>query len=428
MELRFGIERETHRMAPDGNLSGRTQPAELRAPEFTKDFAETQLEIVTRPHGSIPSLLSELGELTEKAAGAVEPDLLWPFSMPPRLPPDRDITIASLGRGEKAREGELYRRGLALRYGAARQMICGLHVNVSVGDLGGPDVPHLALARNLYRDLPHLILLTGASPLPGGLPIQGREPAVSYRNSPDGYAGREFRPYLDLTSVRAYAAGLRRGLSTESERFRSLGLVREGEGVQLNAKVFQREKEFYAPIRLKRIPDGESNGLLALERRGVEYLELRFFDIDPFDPNGISPRTLALLELFIRDDLSRPPGSGSTGELGVHLDSAEAAALFSVRGPRRSSPERAAGGPLLSRARVRLESLMPLARNLDAAAAVPGISYRDALEEALEMTGNPALLPSARLLAAFEESGIDWTSFGLETARRHSLAAERRPA
>ena len=448
MELVFGIERETHRMAADGQLSRRPQPEELHAPEFTKDFAETQLEIATKPHGSIPELFSELEALTERAAYAVSPGLLWPFSMPPILPPEPEIAIASLGSGERAREGELYRKGLALRYGVARQMICGVHVNVSIGGGGlftpegpseksadrasrrrGQDALYLALARNLYRDLPHLILLTGASPLPGGLPIRSRAPAVSYRNSPYGYAGHEFKPFLDLTSVDAYATGLRRGLSTESEAFRKLGLVHGGEAIQLNTRIFQKEKEFYAPIRLKRIPRGESSGVRALERRGVEYLELRFIDVDPFDPNGISPRTLALLEMFIRDGLARPAGSGTALELGGHLGAAEAAALYPVRGLQRSASEPSAGEPLFSRARARLESLEGLARGLDAAAMAPGISYCGALEEAIEGMENPALLPSARLLTAFEESRMDWTSFGMHLARRSfPAAAERRPA
>ncbi len=411
MELVFGIERETHRMSREGHLSRRPQPESLLQPAFTKDFSETQLEIVTRPHDSLHGLLSELERLTLTAREAVQPELLWPFSMPPRLPPAAQIPIASLGAGKKAREGELYRQGLALRYGAERQMICGLHVNVSVGE-GASDERYLTLARNLYADLPHLILLTGASPLAGGLSADLRAPAVSYRNSPYGYAGREFRPYLDLTSVRAYTDGLARGLSTQSDRFRRLGLVRDGAVIQLNSRVFQREKEFYAPIRLKRTPLGESSGLLALERRGVEYLELRFLDMDPFASEGVTMETLMLLSLFIRDGIEKPAGSGSPAEIGLYLEAAEETALTDPSG---------ADDKRFSRTRARLESLRSLARALDGEDdAGAGIRYSDVLENAVGMTVDPGRLPSARLLEAFRAGGRDWTTFGMETARAHS--------
>ncbi len=442
MELIFGIERETHRMSPDGELSRLSQPSDLTPPQFTKDFAETQLEIVTEPHGSIPKLLSELDRLTAAARSAVRPELLWPFSIPPRLP-SREIAIASLGAGRKAREGELYRRGLALRYGTARQMICGLHVNVSIGDglasgiktdypfapheTGGrpSDAPYLRLARNLYEDLPHLILLTGASPLPGGLAIAGNSPAVSYRNSVYGYAGREFRPYLDLTSVERYTAGLRRGLTTESERFREFGLVQNGVPTQRNARVFQMEKEFYAPIRLKRTSRDGTNGLRALERHGIEYLELRFVDVDPFSAGGISAGTLTLLALFINDGLRRPSGPGSTIDLGLHLDAAEEAALAALPGAReRTAILSNADTQGIIRTRKRLESLRPLARSLDGENDTGGgPGYQDVLEEAIDLTLDPGRLPSARVLEAFESSGKDWTSFGMEVAASQASGA-----
>ncbi len=446
MDLIFGIERETHRMSPNGELSSRPQPADLSPPEFTKDFAETQLEIVTKPHGSIPKLLSELDYLTAAARSAVRPEILWPFSMPPRLA-SREIAIASLGAGRKAREAELYRRGLALRYGVARQMICGLHVNVSIGDglasriktdfpfaqheAGGrpSDAPYLRLARNLYEDLPHLILLTGASPLPGGLPIKGNSPAVSYRNSAYGYAGREFRPYLDLASVESYTAGLRRGLATESERFREFGLVRHGVPIQRNARVFQKEKEFYAPIRLKRTSRDKTNGLRALERHGIEYLELRFVDVDPFSAGGISAETLTLFALFIHDGLRRPSGPGSTRELGLHLDAAEEAAIMpppALSGAReRTAILSNADTQRIIRTRKRLESLRPLARSLDGETdAGGGPGYQDVLEEAIDRTLDPGRLPSARILEAFESSGKDWTLFGMEMAAAQASASE----
>jgi glutamate--cysteine ligase len=304
-------------------------------------------------------------------------------------------------------------------------MICGVHLNVSIGDALAaeiirthPPAPagietrqrdalYLRLARNLYRDLPHLILLTGASPILGGLCGDGYGTAVSYRNSALGYAGSEFRPYLDLTSLEAYTAGIRKGLDTESERFAALEAGRRG--VQLNTRVFQTEKEFYAPVRLKRRARPGEMGLDALSRDGIEYVELRFLDVDPFSPLGVSEDTLRLMHMFILDGLMRASGAGSPEELGGSLEEAEAAALAG-----------SAHADRLAEARRRLDSLEPIALELDRAG---GGDYRAVLDGAVGKTAYPARLPSARLLAAIGSAGGDWTRLGLDVAVSRRNAA-----
>ena len=257
----WGIERETHRVEASGALSRRPHPPALRQPAFTRDFAETQLEIVTPPRHSVALALAALERLTDEAQRVVSPELLWPFSMPPSLPDEAQIKVADFGISESGRRARLYREGLALRYGKARQMICGVHVNVSFGqalqaavlreaqptpeELGGSgpsdaparpsDALYLRLARNLYQDLPVLVLLTGASPVRngGGPHADPEPPAISHRSGSNGYARGEFQPFLDLESLDAYLAGIRRGLRTESSAFSQLGLVRAGRVVQL---------------------------------------------------------------------------------------------------------------------------------------------------------------------------------------------------
>ncbi|BDU71571.1 glutamate--cysteine ligase family protein [Mesoterricola silvestris] len=409
LDFRWGVERETHRMLPDGRLSPRPHPAALRPGPFTRDFAEGMLEIVTAPLPSLAGVLDELERLTGEAQAAVHPERLWPFSMPPRLPEDASIPVAALDR-----KSVLYRRGLALRHGKARQMICGVHLNTSFGPAlegwlsrnaplrEGEDHFLLRLARNLYEDLAWFPILFGASPVAG----DGGPLALSHRNGPRGYARAGFLPFLDLTSTKAYIEGIRRGLGTVSPEFAALGLVRDGRALQLNANVFQTEKEFYAPIRLRQAAlDGEP-GLQALSRRGPGYLELRFLDVDPFTPAGVSMDGLRLTHLFILDGLARPTAPRSTAALAVDLDRAAAAA--------RTEPGALDPGPVGAR----LDRLEGWARALDD--LEPGDRYLQSLDDYRARVASPSLLPSARLAAAFASSGLDWTAFGLHTANAFS--------
>jgi glutamate--cysteine ligase len=424
-DFHWGIERETHRVLPDGALSPAPHPPTLQQPGFTRDFAESQLEIVTPPRSGIRETLAELGRLTEAAQREIGDELLWPFSMPPRLPEESEVPIASFGPTEAGRRARLYREGLALRYGKARQMICGVHVNVSAGaallalmsseapltseerKAGQPaDAYALRLIRNLYAELPLLILLYGASPVLGG-GEENAPPAISYRNSRGGYARDEFMPYLDLTTLGAYLDGIRRGLRTQSPIFAGLGLVRGGRVVQLNTNVFQTDKEFYAPIRLRQTLLGGESALDALARRGVGYLELRFFDVDPTHPSGIAQDALRLLHLLLLDALARPSTPRTNATLRRDLAAATDVAL---RDPRTLAAE-----PLLAAADLRLAALSSWAERLEA--AWPTGAYRASLALFRRRVAHPSTLPSAKLAQAFAASGLDWTAFGVRTSR-----------
>jgi glutamate--cysteine ligase len=66
--------------------------------------------------------------------------------------------------------------------------------------------------------------------------------------------------------------------------------VREGDRwLQLNACLLQTESEFYAPMRPKRIGRQGERPALALQRYGVQYVEMRLFDLNPFIDIGIAP-------------------------------------------------------------------------------------------------------------------------------------------
>ena len=416
--FRWGIERETHRIRADGTLSDAPHPASLEPPSFTMDFAESQLELVTKPQPSIPAVLDELADLTGRALSSIGSDLLWPFSLPPALPPEGSIRLARPGHGEAARSAERYRNGLALRYGVRRQMICGVHVNVSMGEAllaelertaplsaeegkerTAADAYYLRLARNLVDDLSSLVFFFGASPV-----LDADGPVVSFRNSPLGYARSEYRPFFDLTSLADHVAGIKRGLATESADFRKFALVRDGRAIQLNGKVFQKEKEFYAPIRFRSISERGETPVAALGRRGVEYLELRFFDVDPFSHTGVSPEALRLLHLLLLEALSRPSVPRTASEQRERLASADAAALtdpFAL----------SEGSPLLRSAVARLKSLEPFAAALDG-------PYRRALEKYGAAAADPQLSTAALLYTAFREAGTSWTAFGARIARQ----------
>jgi glutamate--cysteine ligase len=69
-----------------------------------------------------------------------------------------------------------------------------------------------------------------------------------------------------------------------------------GEYRQLNANVLQIENEYYSLVRPKRRARPCERPTHALQRAGVQYVELRSLDVNPFEPNGVHVDEMRFLE------------------------------------------------------------------------------------------------------------------------------------
>ena len=338
----WGIERETHRINSDGSIALTPHPEEFIKPKIqeniTVDFAENQLEFLTKPHEQIDSLFDELDEVHRFAYKHINDELMWPFSMPPRLPEEPLIPLAEFPYLEEGLEKEVYRRGLAVRYGKKLQMISGIHYNYSFDDQlvdklhqeFGPDQSkqsfldqmYLKIGRNMLRYRWALVYLYGAAPV-----IDSSYDSVikeklnsnqadwfkqyinnddflkhvtSYRTSRFGYSTEvEDKYQVSYNQLDEYITELRNVLSIENEDYQKIGTKGQGKPIQLNTKELQSEAEFYAPIRFRQVQREGETLLDALERSGISYFELRVLDLNPFSELGISKQQVQFVHLFV---------------------------------------------------------------------------------------------------------------------------------
>src|SRR5258708_18835914 len=72
---------------------------------------------------------------------------------------------------------------------------------------------------------------------------------------------------------------------------------------QLSTSLLQIENEFYSTIRPKRVIQSGERPLHALRERGVEYVEVRCMDLDPFMPIGIEAPTARFIDLLLLHSL-----------------------------------------------------------------------------------------------------------------------------
>ena len=342
IEGKFGVEKESQRVTASGDLALTDHPPvfgdKTENPRITVDFSESQIEMITPTFKSVSDVYKELNIINSEVENGIGEELLWPLSMPPKLPTEDHIPIAKFSETEHGKHMETYRKGLALRYGKKMQMISGIHYNFSFGEelidhlyhkYGNRtdkrlfiNEIHFALTRNFLRYRWLLIYLFGASPychssyhsvINKEIGIIRRcchdcediienfnQYATSLRVSRFGYSNTLKHNYnIYFNSLEEYSTKIRKMLATENKKYSKLGIYTNGNQIQLNGNILQKESEFYSSIRLKQnIIRGETQ-LDALEKRGVRHVEVRILDLNPFERLGLSIEQMNFLQIFM---------------------------------------------------------------------------------------------------------------------------------
>jgi len=451
---RRGVEKESLRITPDGLISRAPHPQALGSAlthkYITTDYSEALPEFVTTPETSSWAVAQLMCDLHQFAYARLDDEMLWPLSMPCRLRSEDDIPIAQYGSSNVGRMKTIYRHGLGNRYGRYMQAIAGIHYNYSLPDAFWPawaDIVgraddqalksdyYLGVVRNVRRIDWLILYLYGASPAvcksflkggDGGLSeldrgtFYGRY-ATSLRMSDLGYQNsNQASLHVCANSLEQYIHDLSAATATVNPEYKNMGIKVDGEYRQLNANQLQIENEFYSTIRPKRVINPGERPTAALERGGIEYVELRALDLSPFDPIGISYSQQRFLEAFLIYCLINPSPDISAAERTSnkrnHLDVA--------RRGREPGLELTRGNQQIDRkdwARMIVDEMQPVCAMLDAGISSDGAEkgkpgYLAAHAEALAMVNDAEQTYAGRLLDVQRDSGAAFADFGLSLA------------
>lgn len=456
--IRRGIEKESLRVRPNGSLALTPHPAALGSalahPHITTDFSEAQLELITGVHAGIASCVDELRQLHQFVYRHIGDELMWCASMPCALSSESDIPIGRYGTSNIGRLKTVYRIGLSHRYGRRMQTISGVHYNFSVPaglwSLAGfrdADEAYFALIRNFRRHAWLLLYLFGASPAVCSSFVEGRAHtlrelapgtlylphATSLRMGPLGYlSAAQDDLEVSYNDLASYTASLYEALTQPYSSYDSIGIRDDrvsGDEVdsyrQLSTSLLQIENEFYSAIRPKRVTRPGERPLHALRERGVEYVEVRAMDLDPFAAVGIAEATMRFLDIFLLHCLltDSPPDTPRDIEaLGRNkLRVAERGREPGLRLDRDSQMVELSewGGQLLAECE-------PIAEALDLAHG--GHAFRESLAATVGALDDPSSLPSARVLRRMQqEADNSYARFTLAQSLDHRSTLHREP-
>lgn len=437
-----GIEREALRVTSDGKLSQKSHPdafgSALCHQSITTDFAESLLEFITPVARTVPQLFAYLNDIHHYAAKNLDPDeLLWPISMPCFVDEQGEVELAQYGSSNVGLMKTAYRQGLKNRYGSMMQVISGVHYNFSLpenfwtiwqeiqgSNLSGHDAQssgYLGIIRNYHRFGWVIPFLFGASPALCQSFIQGKKSDITFKKIAKGTIYAPYATSLRLSdlgytnsghsslnisynSLDNYLSSVRQALSMKSSEFKEMGIKKENEYVQLNDNLLQIENELYASIRPKRVHDNNETPSQALKKRGIEYIEIRSLDVNPFSKVGITEEQVNFLDLFLTwcaiipsDEISETQSSLFSENLNKIVTEGRKPDLQLEIDERTQTV--AQWGEWLTR------QLKELARVLDK--SEKSKRYQHAIAHIAARFGAPELTSSARILEMLKSKNID---------------------
>lgn len=288
----FGIEWESLRAHANGELSLTPHPEifgdKLTNPLVTTDFSESQIEIITPTFDSVDEAFDVFSLLADLVNASLPNDeYLWFQSIPCILPYYDKIPIAQYS--DEGESSQRYREDLAKKYGVKKQMISGVHFNFSFSEDTLQKLYHmpnsarnfkefkndiyLRVARNYLRYCWLIIYLTGCSI---GSHKTFSKDCIHLMDARDAYGS-----YYSTKgpSFRNASCGYK-NLKKLYPSYRSVDEFTSDVQSFIDNGDLSEAKELYTQIRLK--AKDPKNILESLSEDGIEYIEIRTLDINPF--------------------------------------------------------------------------------------------------------------------------------------------------
>ena len=439
--IQRGIEKESLRLDLEGRLAQTPHPAGLGAPlthkSITTDYSEALLEFITPVETDISASLNTLADIHSFVYHTLDDEILWAASMPCIVSGDEGIPVAQYGSSNVARMKTVYRYGLGHRYGRKMQTIAGIHYNFSMPaefwqmdweSAGSPGElrdhitnRYLGLIRNFRRYSWLLIYLYGASPAVCSSFLRGRDnhglrdfdpkgrslylpQGTSLRMGDLGY-NSDAQKGLNVcyNSLDFYVDTLRKAIMQPHPPYDAYSCGADGDYQQLNNSLLQIENEFYSPIRPKRVAFSGETALHALHRGGIEYIEVRCIDVNPFTPLGIDAGQIRFLDSFLLYCLLADSPACEDSEQAAQASNL-AAVVNRGREPGLKLHIDGRSQLLTDAAMALLAEIEPVAELLGS--AHNATNYQSALDEQRAKISDPGLTPSARVLQEMHDREV----------------------
>ena len=312
LEIERGIEKESLRINQDGDISEKKHPRLLGSsftnPSITTDFAEALVEIVTPVFTNVDDLYNHLLGLHVFINKSLDNELLWPFSIPPRIKSESKINIATYANNKAGNLKHVYRCNFSL----SEDSISLLLQSKSQQDKNSA---YLGLIRNFKRLFWFVLTEFGESSIVDKSFVNNRKNdldklnetdlykknATSLRMSEIGYkSSAQENLNIHYNDLESFLEQIKEAIVKpypEFAKFNKKGL--DGLYDQISDGILQIENELYDCIRPKRAASGNIRPHDVLKSEGIKYVEVRGIDLSPNEVTGISKDQIRILDLIL---------------------------------------------------------------------------------------------------------------------------------
>ena len=454
-DSKTGIEKESLRVNSNGHISQRNHPSVLGSalthPNITTDYSEALLELITPPCNKAITAYEYLLDIETYVYQHLGDELLWTASMPCVLKGEEDIRIADYGKSNAGKMKSIYRHGLAWRYGKTMQVIAGIHFNYSIAENFWPayqimennqDEPqdfindrYMAMTRNIQRYgwlIPYFFgsspaickSFLGDAPKPNNMSVLNEftyyeAGGTSLRMGDIGYTNRKENKTgikANYNSLEKYTKTLEEAITTSCSKYEAIGVKVDGHYRQLNSNILQIENEYYSSVRPKQVLQGFERPIDALRKRGIQYIELRSLDINPFQPAGMTRDQLFFLEVFMHFCLLQESPKISQEER-EEIDNNQSIVAHKGRIEEIEISHMGKKIKLKKHATEIINAMSSVAELLDD--VHNSDCYEIALEEQARLISQPELTPSAKLLDEIRFYKDSFFSFAQRKSKEH---------
>ena len=217
-------------------------------------------------------------------------------------------------------------------------------------------------------------------------------------------------------SLDEYVAGLKKAINTPSDLYGDIDDYTTATPKQLNKNILQIENEFYSPIRPKRNAKSGEKPTDALLRAGIEYVEIRALDVNPFSETGIDIEQIHFLDVFLTycllkdsPEMQWKEQARSTENLDTVVNQGrQLGVMLNDNNQQRT---------LQSWGREIFDQLSEVAEHMDKAYGVT--YYSETIAQMATWVDNPALTFSGRYVRELESAGIDNGLFAIQLANKY---------
>ena len=242
--------------------------------------------------------------------------------------------------------------------------------------------------------------------------------ATSLRMSDIGYQSN-IQDSLEISynNLDEFINALVKGIKTPLKKFNDIGMFDKlGTAQQISTGILQIENELYDIVRPKRSGPSGSRPATLLKKSGIEYLELRGIDINPFIPEGIDVNKIKLLDIYITHSLI----SESPLMLDEEINEIKANQKIMVSEGRSKNIMLSKNGdlvPLDELRKIFLAELEQTAEALD--------EYSEGYLKAFHLETSNSILLSEKILTDMDAGGFEFQDYALNQSKK--IAKKFRP-